>query len=101
MTEAEKRLLQDFAQTRIESHFRRYLNDMDTDEVNEENEVHTRFHSMYMDLSEENQKIAENYDRLMFRRLADKEQTMYYAGFYDGIRAARLFHEIEEEPLSE
>ena len=24
-----------------------------------------------------------------------------YAGFRDGIRVARLFHELEEEPLSE
>ena len=53
------------------------------------------------DLSEDDRKIAEEYDKLMFQRIADAEQLMYYAGFRDGIRAARLFHEIEEKPLSE
>ena len=101
MTEAEKRLLQEFAQTRIESHFSRYRDSLASDARQAEEDLYDRFRALRTSLSEEDRKIAEEYDKLMFQRLADTEQLMYYAGFRDGIRAARLFHELEEEPLSE
>ena len=101
MTEAEKRLLQEFAQTRIESHFSRYRDSLTLDARQAEEDLYDRFRALRAGLSEENRKAVEEYDKLMFQRIADAEQLMYYAGFRDGIRAARLFHELEEEPLSE
>ena len=101
MTEAEKRLLQEFAQTRIESHFSRYRDSLSTDAVQAEETLYDRFQALCASLPEDDRKIAEEYDKLMFQRIADAEQLMYYAGFRDGIRAARLFHELEDEPLSE
>ena len=101
MTEAEKRLLQEFAQTRIESHFSRYRGNLAPDARQAEEDLYDRFRALSAGLSEEDQRIVEEYDKLMFQRLTDTEQLMYYAGFQDGIRAARLFHEIENEPLSE
>ena len=101
MTEAEKLLLQEFAQTRIESHFSRYRDSLASDARQAEEDLHDRFRALRAGLSDEDRKIAEEYDKLMFQRIADAEQLMYYAGFRDGIRAARLFHELEEEPLSE
>ena len=101
MTEAEKRLLQDFAQTRIESHFSRYRDSLAPDARQAEDDLYDRFRALRAGLSEDDRKIAEEYDKLMFQRIAAAEQLMYYAGFRDGIRAARLFHEIENEPLSE
>ena len=101
MTEAEKRLLQEFAQTRIESHFSRYRDNLAPDTRKAEEDLHDRFRALRAGLSEEDRKIAEEYDKLMFQRIADAEQLMYYAGFRDGIRVARLFNELEEVPLSE
>ena len=101
MTEAEKRLLQEFAQTRIESHFSRYRDNLSPGAIQAEEALYDRFRALCAGLSEDDRKIAEEYDKLMFQRIADAEQLMYYAGFRDGIRAARLFHEIENEPLSE
>ena len=101
MAEAEKRLLQEFAQTRIESHFSRYRDKLTPDVRQAEEDLYDRFRALRAGLSDEDRKIAEEYDKLMFQRIADAEQLMYYAGFRDGIRAARLFHELEEEPLSE
>ena len=101
MTEAEKRLLQDFAQTRIESHFSRYRDSLASDARQSEEGLYDRFRALCTDLPEEDRKVVEEYDKLLFQRLADTEQLMYYAGFRDGICAARLFHEIEENPLSE
>ena len=101
MTEAEKHLLQELAQTSIESHFSRYRDSLSTDARQAEEDLHDRFRALRAGLSEDDRKIAEEYDKLMFQRIADAEQLMYNAGFRDGIRAARLFHELEEEPLSE
>lgn len=101
MTEAEKRLLQEFAQTRIESHFSRYRDNLTLDARQAEEDLYDRFRALRASLSEDDRKIAEEYDKLMFHRIADAEQFMYYAGFRDGIRAARLFHGLEEEALSE
>ena len=101
MTEAEKRLLQEFAQTRIESHFSRYRDKLTPDARQAKEDLYDRFRVLRAGLSDEDRKIAEEYDKLMFQRIADAEQLMYYAGFRDGIRAARLFHELEEKPLSE
>ena len=101
MTEAEKRLLQEFAQTRIESHFSRYRDSLTSDARQAEEDLYDRFRALRAGLSEEDRKITEEYDKLMFQRIADAEQLMYYGGFRDGIRTARLFHELEEEPLSE
>ena len=101
MTEAEKRLWQEFAQTRIESHFSRYRDNLTSDARQAEEDLYDRFRALRAGLSEDDRTIAEEYDKLMFQRIADTEQLMYYAGFRDGIRAARLFHELEEEPLSE
>ena len=101
MTEAEKRLLQEYAQTRIESHFSRYRDNLTPDARQAEEALYDHFRALCADLSEEDRKIAEEYDKFMFQSIADKEQLMYYTGFHDGIRAARLFHEIEDEPLLE
>lgn len=101
MTEAERKLLQDFAQTRIESHYSRYRDSLTSDIIQAEETLYDRFHALCAGLSEEDRKVAEEYDKFMFQSIADKEQLMYYAGFRDGIRAARLFHEIEDEPLLE
>ena len=102
MTEAEKHLLLEFAQTRIESHFSRYRDNLTPPDARQaEEDLYDRFRALRAGLSEDDRKIAEDYDKLMFQRIADAEQLMYYAGFRDGIRAARLFHELEEDPLSE
>ena len=101
MTEAEKRLLQEFAQTRIESHFSRYRDSLTPDARQAEEDLYDRFRALCAALSDEDQRVVEEYDKLIFQRIADAEQLMYYAGFSDGIRSARLFHELEEEPLSE
>ena len=101
MTEAERKLLQEFAQTRIESSFSRYRDSLTPDARQAEEDLYDRFRVLRAGLPEDDRKIAEEYDKLMFQRIADAEQLMYYAGFHDGIRAARLFHELEEEPLSE
>lgn len=101
MTDTERQLLQEFAQTRIESHYSRFRNSLSLDDIKVEEDLYDRFRALRAGLSEEDQKIAEDYDKLIFQRIADKEQLMYYAGFRDGIRAGRLFHEMEEEPFSE
>ena len=101
MTEAERKLLQDFAQTRIESHYSRYRDSLTPDAIKAEDDLHDRFRALCAGLSEEERKIAKEYDKLMFQCTADMEQLMYYAGFRDGIRAGRLFRDMEEEPLSE
>ena len=101
MTEAERQLLQDFAQTRIESHFSRYRDNLSPGAIQAEEALYDRFRALCAGLPEEDRKVAEDYDKFMFQSIADKEQLMYYTGFRDGIRAARLFHEIENEPLSE
>ena len=101
MTEAERKLLQEFAQTRIESHFSRYRDDLTPNARQTEEGLYDRFRALRAGLAEEDRKVVEEYDKLLFQRLADTEQLMYYAGFRDGVRAARLFHELEEEPLSE
>ena len=101
MTEAERQLLQEFAQTRIESHFSRYRDNLSPGAIQAEEALYDRFQALCAGLPEEDRKIAEEYDKFMFQSIADKEQLMYYTGFRDGIRAARLFHEIEDEPLSD
>ena len=99
MAETERQLLKECAQTRIESHFRRYVGSIDPDIVAVENEKILRFYAACEDLPEETQKIAEEYDKLMFQIIAAEEQQMYYAGFRDGVRAAKLFRDMENEPL--
>ena len=101
MTEVERKILQEFAQTRIESHFSRYRDNLTPNARQTEEDLYDRFRALRAGLSDDDRKIAEEYDKLMFQRIADAEQLMYYAGFRDGVRAARLFHELEEEPLSE
>lgn len=99
MTEAERQLLQEFAQTRIESHYSHYLSSIDPDAIQAEKSLYDRLNAICTELSADDQKVAEEFDTLMFQRMAEKEQFMYYAGFHDGIRVGRILHDMEEKPL--
>ena len=101
MTEAERKLLQEFAQARIEHHYKRHRDSLPPSVIKAEQDRLDRFQALCAGLSEDAQTIAREYDKLMFERCADTEQLMYYAGFRDGIRAGQLFHELEDKPLSE